>query len=421
MKICAVVCEFNPFHNGHKYLLDKAKELSGCDAIMCIMSGHFTQRGEPAIVDKMTRANMALLNGADVVVQIPTYFCSTNAEMYALAGVKIASCFDDVTHICFGSESGDIVTIRELATLLAKEPPIFKEQIHKNLNSGYSLGISKMRAINELISNERIIFSHPDVAKNLLNQPNNILAVEYVQALIKTKSRITPLTVKMIKHGNEDVPYKISNGTSIRKSIYDSKRIYNIHKFLPTLAYDALADTLSKCSVPNLKTFGQLALYKMATTNVYSLQQNYDMVEGIENRLIQLARENIDYDAFVESVSSKRFSVNRVKRLILNSMLDIRSEFVQKLYDLDYLPYVKVLAIKDQSNLLSSIKNSKSTIVMRKQDVIIAKKDDFAKVLMYTEDRANALYSQLLDISKEQKHDFNDTSDIYQKPIMIKK
>ena len=125
MKICAVICEFNPFHNGHAYLLERARELSGCDAIMCIMSGNFTQRGEPAIADKMTRANMAIQCGADVVVQMPTYFESTNAEVYAMAGIKIASSFKNVTHICFGSESGDITTIKELATLLAKEPPFF--------------------------------------------------------------------------------------------------------------------------------------------------------------------------------------------------------------------------------------------------------------------------------------------------------
>ncbi|MBQ7603060.1 MAG: nucleotidyltransferase family protein, partial [Clostridia bacterium] len=175
------------------------------------------------------------------------------------------------------------------------------------------------------------------------------------------------------------------------------------------------------CSVPDLKTFGQHALYKFSCTNIFALQQIYDMTEGIENRLIQLARENVDCDAFVESASSKRFSVNRIKRIILNTLLDIRGEFVQKLYDMDYLPYIKVLAIKEKSNILSSVKNCKSDVVLRKQDVIMAKKDDFAKVLMYTEDRANALYSQLLDISKEQKHDFNDTSDIYQKPIFAKK
>ena len=421
MKICAVVCEFNPFHNGHMYLLEQAKILSGCDAVMCIMSGNFTQRGEPAIADKMTRANMAINNGADIVVQMPTYFNSTNAEVYAMAGVKIASSFADVTHICFGSECGDITSIKELATLLAKEPPVYKEQIRKNLNSGYSLGISKMRAINELIANGKVVFSNPEVVKKLFNSPNNILAVEYVQTLIKTKSRITPITVKLINHGTDDVPYQISNGSAIRKSIHESKRIYSIHKFLPTTAYDIMAETLSKCSVPSQKLFGQLTLYKMATTNIYSLQQIYDMTEGIENRLIQLARENVDCDAYIESASSKRFSINRIKRILLNSLLDIRAEFVQKLYEINYLPYVKVLAIKDQNSLLSSIKNCKSIVVMRKQDVIVGKKDDYAKVLMYTEDRANALYSQLLDISKEQKHDFNDTSDVYQKPIIVKK
>ena len=420
MSICAVICEFNPFHNGHKYLLDKAKELSGCDYIMCIMTGNFTQRGEPAIVDKQTRAKMALQNGADIVVQMPTYFNSTNAEIFALTGVKIANSFKDVTHLCFGSESGDITTIKELATLLATEPPVFKEQIRKNLNSGYSLGISKMRAIPEVINNKKVIFTNPEAAKTLLNQPNNILAVEYVQALIKLKSHITPITIKLLKHGSNEVNYPVSNATSIRKSIYESKRIYNIHKFLPTLAYDALAETLSKCSVPNLKTFGDLALYKMSTANIFALQQNYDVTEGIENRLIQMARENTDFDTFIELCSSKRFSASRLKRIVINSMLDIRTDFVQKIYTVPHLPYIKVLAVKDKNSVLSSIKECKSIVVMRKQDVMLAKKDEFAKVLMYTEDRANALYSLLLDISKEQKQSFNIVSDIYSKPLFEK-
>ena len=168
MKICAVICEFNPFHNGHAYLLEKARELSGCDAVMCIMAGNFTQRGEPTITDKLTRANMAIQCGADVVVQMPTYFSSTNAEVYALTGIKIATSFKDVTHICFGSESGDITTIKELATLLAKEPAFLKKEIKQNLNDGYSLGISKLRAIQEVIDNGKAIFSHPDQAKKLV-------------------------------------------------------------------------------------------------------------------------------------------------------------------------------------------------------------------------------------------------------------
>ncbi len=418
MNICAVICEFNPFHNGHAYLLERAKQLSNCDAVMCIMSGDFTQRGEPAIVDKFTRAKMAILNGADIVVQMPTYFASTNAEIYATTGVKIASSFPNVTHICFGSESGDITTIKELATLLATEPECFKRQIRKNLNDGYSLGISKLRAISDVIDNGKVIFSNPIEAKKLLDQPNNILAVEYVKALISLKSHIVPLTIRLLTRGSKE--REISNATSIRKSIYQSKYIYKIHKFLPPLAYDALAETLSKCSVPDLKKFGMLALYKLSTTNINALQQCFDVCEGIENRLVQLARENVDFDNFVESASSKRFSINRIKRIILNCMLDIRDEFVKQIYALDYLPYIKVLAIRDKSNILANIKNCHSVVIMRKQDVIVAKKDEFARVLMYTEDRANALYSLLLDITKEQRQDFNDVSDVYKKPIIDK-
>ena len=261
----------------------------------------------------------------------------------------------------------------------------------------------------------------PCEAKKLLNQPNNILAVEYVQTLLKLNSKVTPITVKLLKPGKDDLGTEISNATSIRKSIYESKRIISIRKFLPALAYDSLAETLSKCSVPNQKLFGTLALYKISTENVYAMQQCFDVVEGIENRLVQLARENTNFDAFVESASSKRFSVNRLKRIVVNTMLDIRADFVKQIYEIDHLPYIKVLAIWDNSAILSSVSKCKSVVIMRKQDVLVAKKNEYARVLMYTEDRANALFSLLLDISKEQKQDLNDISDVYVKPLFYKK
>ncbi len=148
MKLCAVVCEFNPFHNGHKYLIDKCLEQSGCDAVICIMGGNFTQRGEPAICDKNVRALMALSGGASAVVQIPSYFSSANAEIFAEASIKIATSFKNVTHIAFGSECGDIRSLTELSTFLNNEPEFYKEKIKKNLSDGFSLGRAKTQALS---------------------------------------------------------------------------------------------------------------------------------------------------------------------------------------------------------------------------------------------------------------------------------
>lgn len=424
MKFCAIICEYNPFHNGHAYLIEKAREVSGCDAILCIMGGNYSQRGEPTIADKWTRAKMAIAGGADAVVQLPTYFCSTNAEVFAKAAIKIALSFENVTHLCFGSESGDIDSIVELATLLHKEPAFFKERIKRNLETGYSLGMSKTKAIEECIDENLVKFTNPKVVKTLLTYPNNILGVEYVKALLAEKDRhVLPLTTKRIEDyvSDDDGEYKISNATTIRNALKNSKRIWNTRKYIPSGPYRILAENLSTVSIPDMNLYGKLAMYKFATTNVNELKANYDVVEGIENKLAQCAKECIDYDNFLEIVTSRRFPLARIQRISVATLLNLRSEFVKHIYDIDYLPYVKVLAVKNDPQIISALNKSKSIVVMRKLDAIRAQQDDYAKILMFAEDRANTLYNMLLSLTKEQRRDRAQTSDIFTKTIFVDK
>ena len=422
MKFCAIICEYNPFHNGHAYQIKKAREISGCEGILCIMGGNFSQRGEPCITDKYTRAKMAIAGGADVVVQIPTYLCSTNAEIFAKTGVKIALSFKNVTHLCFGSECGDINSIVELATLLHKEPAFFKALIKQNLSLGYSLGMSKTKAIKECIDNNSIKFSNPKVINTLLDYPNNILAVEYVRALLASKDKhIQPITIQRIGSDDSynDCDFKLSSATTIRSALHSSKKMWNVRKYIPNVPYRILAERLSTVSIPDMSTFSQLALYKLSTTNAMELQSNYDVVEGIENKLIQTARESLNYESFVEISSNRRFSIPRINRITIATLLNLRNEYVKHIYDIDYLPYVKVLAIKNKDDIISSITNSKSTIVLRKLDAIKAQQDQYGKILMYAEDRANILYSMLLSLNKDQKQDLARTSDIFEKTLFI--
>ena len=422
MKFCAIICEYNPFHNGHAYQIKKAREISGCEGILCIMGGNFSQRGEPAITDKYTRAKMAIAGGADVVVQIPTYLCSTNAEIFAKTAVKIALSFKNVTHLCFGSECGDINSIVELATLLHKEPAFFKAHIKQNLNLGYSLGMSKTKAIIECIDNNTVKFSKPKVVSTLLDYPNNILAVEYVRALLAEKDKhIQPITIQRVDNNNlyNDCNMKLSNATTIRSALHSSKRMWNVRKYIPNVPYRILAERLSTVSIPDMQVYSQIALYKLSTTNAHELQSNYDVVEGIENKLIQTARESLNYDSFVEISSNRRFSIPRINRITVATLLNLRSEYVKHIYDIDYLPYVKVLAIKNNDEIISSISKCKSTVVLRKLDAIKAQQDEYAKILMYAEDRANILYGMLLSLNKDQKQDLARTSDIFEKPIFV--
>ncbi len=425
MKLCAIICEFNPFHNGHKYLIDKSLEQSGCDAVLCIMGGNFTQRGEPAICDKNVRALMAISGGASAVVQIPSYFCSANAEVFAQAAVKIATSFKNVTHISFGSECGDIRSITELATFLNNEPDFYKERIQKNLQDGFSLGRAKTHALQECIDTGLVHFSRPEVVKILLDSPNNVLGVEYLRAIYKTgRKDIVPITVKRIDElssstEKELIDLNISSASAIRESMYRSKRISNIKKFMPSQSFSHFAKSVKSVGIPDMEIWGNLALYRLRTATPSDLALNYDVVEGIENKLINTARENIDYPSFVDACSSRRFTKSRIKRIVTASLLNLRSEYVKHIYEIDKLPYIKLLASKSDENLLAAISECNSILVTRKQEALLAEKDPYAKILMFAEDKATQTYALLIDLTKDQQKDLF-VSDIYQKTIFVK-
>lgn len=425
MKFCAIVCEYNPFHNGHQYQIEQSLKQSGCDACLCIMGGNFSQRGEPTLCEKYARAQMAIAGGASAVVQIPTYFCTANAEVFAQAAIKIATSFANVTHISFGSECGDIRSLSELAKFLTKEPSFYKARIKRNLNDGFSLGRAKTHALQECIDAGLVKFTHPEVVSKLLDTPNNILAVEYLKVLFQTGRRdITPITIKRIDTSSsssdaENFDYNLSSATAIRESVYKSKRIWNIRKFIPSEPYKIFANSMRSVGIPDLDLWGNLALYRLRTASPNDLALNYDVVEGIENKLITTARENVDYPAFIESCSSRRFTQSRIQRIVTACLLNLRSDYVKHIYEIDKLPYIKLLAVKNNKDVLSSLSECNTVLVSRKQDAIEAQNDPFGQILMYTEDKANSLYALLLDVNKDQQKDYI-TSDIYIKPLFIK-
>lgn len=425
MKLCAIICEYNPFHNGHAYQIKKSLEESGCDAAICIMNGNFSQRGEPTIVDKQVRAQMAIAGGASAVVQIPTYFASTNAEIFALTAIKIAASFEDVTHISFGSECGDIQSIKELANFLYTEPKFYSDKVKRNLKDGFSLGSAKVKALSACINEKLVCFSNPEVIAELLTKPNNILAVEYVRALLKIKNKkIKPITIKRKNPYNAfdaaEVDFALTDASSLRKSLTKSSRVGKLKKYIPPNSYYLFNEYLKENNLPNKEIWELLTLFKFRTTPAGELQLNYDMVEGIENRLISAARESVEYNQFLELAVSRRYSHNRIQRIVTASLLNLQANVVKKIYEIPFLPYVKVLACKNDNKLLASLHNNTKTIVItRKADVIKAGKDPLAKILMFAEDRANSLYQMLLDINKMKQAKLAAVSDVFIKTDFI--
>lgn len=401
MKICAIICEYNPLHYGHLYHIQKAKELSGCDAVMCIQAGNFTQRGEPAITNKYVRARMALEAGADIVVQIPTAYCCSSAEIFALAGVKIANSFDDVTHLAFGCETENFELLKEIAKYFANEPKEYKEKLKKFLDLGDSLPVSRQKAIEELMKEDKVEFSEITETLNILTKPNNILAIEYLKALIRTKSKIEPIftTRSNSDYNSADLNGKDSSATAIRTKLLSKQKIRAIKKLVPSFTYKLLKDDIDEFGLPDLNLYNDLCSYVVKTSLASDYKNVYDVSEGIENRFLESAKKFKDFNELLLDVKTKRYTYTRLKRIVLRLLLKIDKNIVSEIYKMDKLPFIKVLAFNaEKKDCLSSV-SANTNLIIRNSNIVRNPSEEYV-TLANIEDRANAVFNLLLKKSK---------------------
>lgn len=401
MKICAVICEFNPFHYGHLKCLEDAKEKSGADAIMCIMSGNFSQRGEAMVVNKHVRARIAIENGADIVVQIPTAYACSSAEIFALAGVKIANSFDKITHLAFGVETKKPEILTELAHFFLNEPKEFKSAIKKHLAEGNSLVVSRQKALEDMAMVDKINLSEITEAVNILGKPNNILAIEYLKALIKTNSKIVPIFIDRSEsiYNSTKINGKNTSAMAIRARLY-KKGVRSVKKFMPESAYRILKEEIKTFGLPNADIFNDLCMYVAKTKSPAEIKEYFDVVEGLENRIAEYSKQTKDLNEFLINVKTKRYTYARLKRIMLSMLLNIKAETVNAIYEIDKLPYIKVLAFRGGNKELLKNVNANTNLVIRISNVP-KKKSGLSLDLSLLEDRANQVYNMLLSNQKE--------------------
>ena len=397
MKICAIICEYNPLHFGHWYHIQKAKEVSGCDAIMCIQAGNFTQRGEPAVTNKYVRSRMALEANADIVVQIPTAYCCSSAEIFAMAGVKTANSFENVTHLAFGCETENYELLKEIAKYFANEPKEFKEKLKKFLDAGNSLPTSRQKAIEELMKEDKVVFSEITETINILSKPNNILAIEYLKALYKTKSKIEPIftTRSNSDYNSADLNGRDSSATAIRTRLLSKKKVKSIKKLVPPFTYKLLDENIKEFGLPNQELFNQLCAYVVKTATADEIKNIYDVSEGIHNRFIENAPKFKDFNELLLNVKTKRYTYTRLKRIVLRMLLKIDKDTVGQIYKIDKLPFIKVLAFNANNKELLSNISANTDLIIRNSN-IVKKQSPLYSTLAEIEDRANAVYNMLL-------------------------
>ncbi len=380
MKICAIICEYNPFHNGHLYQLNAAKELSGADAVLCVMSGNFVQRGEAAIADKYTRARHAILAGADAVIELPVAFTTANAELFAKGAIHILSSIPSITHLCFGAENADSATFKKAAELLNNEPQNVSKTIKRLIKEGVSYAKARAQAFAEYIPQE------------FLSSPNNILGVEYTKALLSanTNIEILPIARKGGDYKDNVLQEHYSSATAIRTAIQSGK---NITGQVPPFVKSDLA-------LRDQKVLESLEKYAILTKSTQEIAKVCDCTEGLENALKRAATEPA---TLVESLTCARYTSSRIRRIALQNALQIDESLIRE--SLKVPLYLRILAIKkERKDVLSVLSASSAPIVLRAHDEDVLQ--GAAKACYDSDNYADNVYRMLYDLPHMERNLF---------------
>ena len=347
MKVLGITAEYNPFHNGHKYHIEKSREMTGADCVVAVMSGNFTQRGEAAILDKWERSRLAVENGVDLVVELPFIYACSKAHSFAEGAVDILKGLG-VHMISFGSESGEISNLYEAAANLIIGSEKIEEARERHMKSGISFAKAGEIATAEVLGEE---------AAKLMTEPNNILALEYLKRLIFWKERghdIEPVTVK--RHGSgyfEENSEKGFAGASVIRKMESSEEF---GKYVPENVACALEGAENTQLVAERALQANDCLFRLVRSEIVksspeALAQVYHMGEGLENKLKKEIIKAGNMEELVSSVVSRRYTEATVRRLLTYVLLGIRE------YEPAKAIYGRVLAATDTGRkLLGSLK-----------------------------------------------------------------
>ena len=343
MKISAIICEYNPFHKGHSYHIAQTRQQTGCDFVVAIMSGSFVQRGLPAVYDKWSRAKAALSCGADLVLELPTAYACASAERFALGGVLTAELTGIADILSFGCENDDLPLLEQTAALFAEEPEEYKTLLKEALSRGISFPAARAEAAEQLIPG----------ASAVLDQSNAILGIEYLKALKRLKSSITPFPVLRTGAAETDADASAAfpSALAIRKALEESGTLP--HGALPEAAEPFFAEQTPVF----LDGFSQSLLYRLRTMTPEEIVEIAEVSEGLEHKLHAAARTSADAESLIRAVKSKRYTQSRIQRILINCLLGITKDLQKQT---DAAPYLRVLGAKKESISLLSLLSAKA-------------------------------------------------------------
>lgn len=361
MKIVGIISEYNPFHKGHAYQIEKTKEDTGATHVVALMSGNFVQRGMPSIIDKYERAEMALLGGADLVLELPAVYALSSAEFFAEGAVRILNALNGINLLSFGSEEGELKDLYTLADFLTKEPDAYKDFLRQELDSGKSYATARNIALKKFL---------PEVDETIIQSPNNILGIEYLKALIKLNSKIEPYTLKRKGKGYHDLTLTESHfasATALRKGILEEE---SIEEYIPIGVFTYLTRLKEEnynFTIP--EDFKDLLLYRLLTDGA-KLKNLPEASEGLDNRVMNHLHLLIEksLEEFTDSIKTKRYARTRISRLLFQFLLSFDTEDIETLRR-STPKAVKILALNEKGReILSSLRKDKEIDIIHNFD-----------------------------------------------------
>lgn len=402
MKVVAVIAEYNPFHLGHKYQLDTIRQLTNADYIIVAMSGDFLQRGVPACFDKFHRTKMALLNGADLVLELPTIWATSSAEFFAKAGVSLLQNTGIVTHLAFGAEEPKLDSLFSIAQVLKKEPINYKEALSFYMHKGYSFPTARSKALKEILPN-----TTKDEWDSVLSAPNNILAIEYLKAL---PNQISPLLIPRNGAGYHDTNLQspLPSATAIRQAIA-RKEISGLKNAMPFPSFQIAEELITSNNYLEIDDFSEILGYKLLSVFNNNFEKYADCNQDISNKISNALPNYRSFHDFCSELKSKDITYTRLSRILIHILLDIKQNDYIIGQRLGYCPYLRVLGFRQSSKgLLSQIKKEAPVPLISKVTQATSKLSPDALAIFQKDLYASALYQQALTVQKGQapKNDF---------------
>ena len=385
MKICGIVCEYNPFHNGHYLHIQKTRELLGDDtAVICCMSGNYVQRGEPALLPKHLRAETAVLSGADLVIELPSAYALLSAEGFARSSVYMFNALDIVTDISFGAENSDTELLCDIASLLREHSVV--QQTLTELKTGISYAAAREKALYSAIREKSSVISHP----------NNILAIEYIKALHDLSSSIEPHAIRRIgaSHDSTEQSDGTWSASAIRNTITENPNanLDIIREYVPEASFDILKSAAKNgLCMSDRSSFERQSFAYLLRLTAQDYTNFPDVSEGLEHRIFNAVKSASCCQDILTAAKTRRYPLSRIRRILLRAYLGITDEM-----SLAPPPYCRVLAFNQTGQQLLSKLRESSNIPVITKTAHISNLPDRAKTLFNIESLSTDLYNAAL-------------------------